>query len=320
MKRTFIAILFTIFIPLHYMSQTIETSESNGNVAIYTGEVERENRMVKVYQCSTPEGSIVARNPQEFLCSIGSHMSIQLLAIDYILDDVIVENNPHLKYGDLSASPEILNVENLKIKGQGNKSRLLVRSRRSETLEFYSSKNIEISHLQSGHLEQSREDYCDAGVIKFMDSEGIHIHHVDLFGSGIFGVMIYTSKKLHFHDSVIHDCTWGAIEVAYLQDALFERIEIRNNIASDSLIGVRNSSNLRFHDLVVHGNKGSRKYEATYGGIMFGGFDNHEVTLDGLNAYNNTVDYFEYQKGQIRVIRGDTSSFRFPSQTDEEED
>ena len=78
-------------------------------------------------------------------------------------------------------------------------------------LSFENCSYVELNNLVLGHEVQP--GHCSGDVIHFYESKGINVKECDLYGCGAYGISVYRCDDVSINDSVIHDCTYGCMNV-----------------------------------------------------------------------------------------------------------
>lgn len=77
-------------------------------------------------------------------------------------------------------------------------------------LSFDLCNNIDIANLKIGHVETGT---CEGNVIDAYRCSDVHFYNMDIYGCGVYGIgALNGTKDVYVYDSIIHDCSYGAIE------------------------------------------------------------------------------------------------------------
>ena len=105
-----------------------------------------------------------------------------------------------------------------------NPARVVCECPMARVLSFENCNYVDINHIVFGH--EIEPGHCSGDVLDFTDSNGISVNGCDLYGCGAYGLSVYRSRDVSVNDSVIHDCTYGCMNVydgnAYVNNTRFE--------------------------------------------------------------------------------------------------
>ncbi|MCL2260099.1 MAG: right-handed parallel beta-helix repeat-containing protein [Fibromonadales bacterium] len=184
-----------------------------------------------IFECPNISGKrdIAVETPHEFVCAIGSNRNILLSEGVYNFSDCALGNiaNNHVSWqnGQLN----VLNVQDMSIRGTGSKpSELVVDSRDAYVMTFKDSKNITIENVSAGHSEAA--DGCEAGVFEFSNSSNIKINKTNMYGSGTVGLSIKYVNDMEVTNSTIYECTQSIMEIMNSSNISFKNCLFRDNM------------------------------------------------------------------------------------------
>ena len=148
---------------------------------------------------------------------------------------------------------DLVGVNNLTIRGAGKNCHIVVNPRYANVINLYRCRNIRLERLTMGHTE---EGYCEGGVIYAENSQNITVANCDLYGCGTYGLEAWTCKKIAMESTVIHDCSYGIMQLLGVEDATFTDCDFVRCREFD-LVGVRSDSkNILFKRCRFAQNKG----------------------------------------------------------------
>ena len=117
------------------------------------------------------------------------------------------------------------NFHNLVIRGKHNSS-IEVNPRYSFCLNYLDCDGCKLENLTIGHTEGG---YCDGGVIGYKGGNRNFIFHCDLYGCGTYGIEASETRELTVHDTNIHDCTYGIMELWNCLGVTFKSCDFFSN-------------------------------------------------------------------------------------------
>ena len=148
---------------------------------------------------------------------------------------------------------DLVGVRNLTIRG-GKGCKLVVEPRYANVLNFYNCNNIRIERLTIGHTD---EGYCEGGVIYAENSENISIANCDLYGCGTYGLEARDCRKISMIRTVIHDCSYGIMQIIGSHDCTFTDCDFVRCREFDLVTVGGNSQGTRFTRCRFAENKGT---------------------------------------------------------------
>ena len=180
-----------------------------------------------------PDAVFQVSTVDELLEAIGPDRVIRL-------EDGVYNLTEAKSYGDLNAGEYwhwvdaydgyqlvIRNVAGLWLEGSdAQRCSIVTEPRYANVLAADSSDDLHISNLTAGHTPG--EGYCSGGVLDFYSCSRVWIRNCDLYGCGTYGITASESFSVIAGNTVIHDCTYGAIETFNCRDVRFVDGKIRN--------------------------------------------------------------------------------------------
>lgn len=107
----------------------------------------------------------------------------------------------------------ITGVDDLLISGGSEnpeETELVIDPRYAAVLRFDKCNDVKIANLKIGHVEQAD---CEGNVIDLSGCGGARFYNTDIYGCGVYGISAFDgSSDIYVYDSVIHDCSYGAVE------------------------------------------------------------------------------------------------------------
>lgn len=158
---------------------------------------------------------------------------------------VLLLNSEHYQLPDEEVIIE--NISNLELIGiLDHYTKITTSNKYNAVLRFISSNHIKLDNLSLGHWPE--EGYCEGNVLVFDHCELVITDRCDLFGSGLIGLEVITSKKINCYNSVIRDCSVDIMDVNRLSDVCFKECSFYLN--EKNTINYRESKfdNCTFYD------------------------------------------------------------------------
>ena len=109
--------------------------------------------------------------------------------------------------------------------GAEGKVKLIAQPRYAEVMSFADCDILELTGLTLGHTETGRGE---GGVLRFEGCESVYLEHMDLYGCGTYGIETRDVGRLTVLDSVIHDCSYGMMQLYSTVYAEFDGCTFRD--------------------------------------------------------------------------------------------
>lgn len=119
----------------------------------------------------------------------------------------------------------IRNIHDLTIVGDYN-THILVDPAYAYVLNFVNCNNLKIENLTMGHTV---EGYCTGGVVGLQGCNKVSISYSDLYGCGAYGIVAEKSSGIEMYHSIIHDCSYGIMQLFDVKDAYFSSCDFVRN-------------------------------------------------------------------------------------------
>ena len=217
----------------------VESSNTRDNRKLY----KLDSKPLTEYEKTLPQlinNEVTVSNVYEFVESIGPNRKILLKPGVYDLNYLTHRiQNDYVRWFceyDENTFGELFieNVANLTIEGLGDREVEIVTRRTDErVLSFFDSENIVLKNIIAGHglndYGSINSDGCTAAVLYFAGSNNIKIESCDLYGCGSYAISVRSVKGINVLDSILEECTSGAVNASNLQNAVFDNCVFSNN-------------------------------------------------------------------------------------------
>lgn len=111
-------------------------------------------------------------------------------------------------------------INNLTLEGLGDKPvEIVVEPRYADVLTFLNCTKISLKNIKAGHTIE--KGYCTGGVLNFDLSKDIDISNSIFYGCGTYGIIAKDTENLKFLNSIIEECTYGAMTISGCKDFTF---------------------------------------------------------------------------------------------------
>ena len=269
-----------------------------------------------------PETVIEVRTVDELVNAIGPDRVIRLADGEYNLsraDSYARQVNSDFWYwegGYEGYQLKIFGVRNLYLFGSGSdRCSIVTEPRYANVICFADCEGLGLQGLRVGHTPG--QGYCSGGVLDFAGCSDIMIDACDLYGCGTLGIAAANCRDLTAENTVIHDCTYGAIEATSCSSFRFLGGRIENcGISKDpdysdgwmgfELIRADNCSFFAVVNTEITGNVVQTLFSSS-GSIGFYvlGCEIRGNTIGFREeAYDNNGEYFGYSNGNVFSVRG----------------
>ncbi len=121
----------------------------------------------------------------------------------------------------------ISDVDNFSIvaANSGQKTELVVSPRYADVLSFADCGEIDLVGLTLGHTPTG---ICAGDVLRYNNCALVYLKDMDLYGCGAYGIVANGIYQLAMIDSVIHDCSYGIMEMTDCNYNVFNDCTFRN--------------------------------------------------------------------------------------------
>ena len=119
----------------------------------------------------------------------------------------------------------------LTIQGEGmDKVTISAVPRYATVLNFNTCNNITLKGFTAGHTEAPA--FCAGNVLGFDNCRETTIDECGMFGCGVLGISAQNCTDMTVTDSVIYDCSYGAVYLYGTRNVLFDGCTIRDHAAA----------------------------------------------------------------------------------------
>lgn len=249
-----------------------------------------ESEVTKVVGENVPEEHIVARTVDELIAAIGSDRVVQLPDGEFKLTDARSyggdTGSEFVRWRDCGDGYELVleNVENLYLvgHGQGN-TRIVTEPRYANVLHFAWCENVNLVSLTAGHTPAP--GYCAGGVLYFENADGMNVTDCDLYGCGTLGIEAVSCRRVTATDTVIRECSYGAVEARSCFDVRFVGGKIidcgvKNDFSAFDLFLAQATTGFAVFNTEIHGNKAQ---------TLLHSVNSPEVQMRGCNVRYNMI-------------------------------
>ena len=189
-------------------------------------------------------------------------------------------------------------VRNLTIEGEGGKDQVTIvtRPRSADVLKFLGASNVAVKGVTCGHTQMP--DACQGAVISLYGCRDVSIRESELFGCGTIGIQANECWKIRCEDTMIKECSTGAIEIANSYDVTFNNCEFHDCEAHDGYAGLYlvetyNTTVLGIYNTLIHDNHLIEFVESS---------NSHGVEIAGCRVYDNRFETgFDVYGDTVRV-------------------
>jgi hypothetical protein len=229
--------------------------------------------------CLEAQTQVRVATARELIRAIASDSTVVLAPGKYLLSEVAQTANPAVSWDEVSDGRELVitGLNKLTLHApQG--ATLLASPRYAFTLAFVDCHDLVLEGLTIGHTEAG---FCTGGVIYFDACTGVRIGRCELFGSGTVGIDATDSSGITVQDSIIRDCTDGALWLTRVQDLRFKKVLISGDGFSP-LISIDSSRSVGFETCRILRNTG--------GGLLWITGDSERVALSDTEIKFNQAE------------------------------
>ncbi|MBO7359474.1 MAG: right-handed parallel beta-helix repeat-containing protein, partial [Clostridia bacterium] len=242
-------------------------------------------------ETQTPYETINVSTADEFISAIGSNRRIVLAPGEYDLSGTAGYGTAqgadyYWEYTYDDGYSLVLDVvNNLTIEGEGGAEEvsIVTRPRSAAVLKFIGGKDVTVKGVTVGHTVLP--DACQGPVIALYGCRNVAINDSVLFGCGTIGVQADECWKIRCENTVIKECTAGAMEIANSYDVTFDGCEFRDIRAHEGYPGLYvicayNTTFLGIYNTAIHDNNVGALADCS---------NSNGVELAGCRVYGNKV-------------------------------
>ncbi|MBR4236304.1 MAG: right-handed parallel beta-helix repeat-containing protein [Clostridia bacterium] len=201
-------------------------------------------------------------------------------------------------------------VRNLTIAGEGGAEQvsIITEPRSADVLKLLGANNVTIKGVTCGHTQLP--DACQGAVINLYGCCGVSIQDSVLYGCGTIGVLANECWKLRCENTVIKECSTGALDIANSYDVVFDKCEFHDCEAHDGYAGpylVESYNNTLFgiYNTLIYNNhvdcfvESSNTHVLELAGCRV--YDNRFETGFAVSGDNVSVEYCEFRNNGLKA-------------------
>ena len=181
------------------------------------------------------------------------------------------------------------NFQNLVIRGAGNSS-IEVDPRYAFVINFVNCDGCVVENLTLGHTELGS---CQGGVIGYNGGWRNVIKECDMYGCGTYGIDATRTSSLSVYRSVIHDCTYGILQLNSCQSVKFYTCDF-HSCREFGLVECRGCDDIAFDDCQFYDNEGT----------LF--LSDCELLL-----LNSVICHTDYKIGDVEMIKNPAGGTKY---------
>ncbi|WP_316163387.1 right-handed parallel beta-helix repeat-containing protein [Bradyrhizobium sp. SZCCHNRI20481] len=150
--------------------------------------------------------------------SVSSHRIVHVSSVEILLNDGFPLATENVRWNSVFDGKELViaGVEHFEI--EGDDAALLVEPQYSWVITFENCRNIAITDLTLGHVSAG---YCQGGVLRFVNCNGVKVRNCDLYGSGTYGFEFENCADVDVDNTTVRDCSYGILKISNSQNITF---------------------------------------------------------------------------------------------------
>ncbi len=200
---------------------------------------------------------VTVSNVDELFAALGSNKHIKLKPGVYNISDLkqgYSESNNIYWHEEYDGNELVLNgIYNLTLEGLGEEpAEIVVEPRYADVLTFLNCTKISLKNIKAGHTLAKGE--CAGGVLNFESSKDIDISNSSFYGSGTYGIIALNTENLKFNNSIIEECTNGAMTISNCKEFAFTN-SIFRQCEGFKLFNIQSSSNIVYDKCEISENE-----------------------------------------------------------------
>lgn len=123
---------------------------------------------------------------------------------------------------------DICNIENFRLIGSGvDFTSIVVEPRYANVIGFVNCITLTIRGITMGHTPE--KGYCTGNVLYFNSCDDVYLSDLDLYGCGIYGIAANGLTYAVINNTVIHDCSYGALDIRNSYALSFNNCQMKDN-------------------------------------------------------------------------------------------
>lgn len=240
---------------------------------------------------------ITVENADQFVDAIGPNRTIQIKGGPIYLANITQRKSGKyykLNEGDDGFELEIINVDNLRIVGVGNKPvGIITKPSYGNVIIFDNCNDIIIENINAGHGPE--KGHCEGGVFLIRNSNNFTINKSIMYGSGAEGITAYQVTGLKCNNSIIKECTRSIMSFDFCNEIEFNNCKFIDN-ENNNLILLTECMNIQYNTCSFSNNL------STWGDYFFYTSKSLSIVLKDCLLNNNTATYFCNTEKSLELI------------------
>ena len=210
----------------------------------------------------------------------------------------------------------VYGLQNFSIVAEKPGIEVVAAPRYAAVIRFESCQDLRLDGFTAGHTDGAGT--CTGAVLNFANCSGVEIEHCDLYGCGTYGVEAERCRELAVRDSVIRDCSYGAVSVLNSSAVRIDGCTVYGIENYNGVFWFSGSSGA-VTNCLIRNCTGSALAWSNYSQLFFGGCevsgntlngmfwaDTNPITVEGCAFRRNEGGwYFEEWSPSLRAVRGD---------------
>jgi hypothetical protein len=220
-------------------------------------------------------------NAKQLVAAIRSNTTVILKPGVYDLSEAYGTQGKETRWDEVYDGSELVlsGISNLTLQGEEGVE-IVSPALYAFILTLEDCENVVLTDLVLGHEPQGE---CSGGVIRVNGGTGIEINGCELYGCGTIGLECRNAYSVNVDNSVIRNCSYGAVDVSDTSYLYFLSTTFSDN-GSYPLINARQTEELGINSCTISGNEGDTLFSVEgEGSFVYAEFSTIE---------NNAVNYF----------------------------
>lgn len=199
---------------------------------------------------------VLITNVKELLTHLGSNKTLLLESGDYILEGGTSIQNPHIKSEWAIDSYNLIfqNLKNMTIKALHPEDPPRIASTQFDVtvLNFENCSHILLENIWVGHFVE--KGGCGGGCISTFNSTHFKFNHVQLYGSGVFGIEARSSQHFEFKNTKVFECTGYIVDLSSCTNFNYINCEFLDNKCYRNAFTFKDSKQVHFVNSLIKNN------------------------------------------------------------------
>lgn len=198
-----------------------------------------------------PSAPIAVESVADLLKNASSRRMVIVKDASFIISDAFPSSSSNIRWHEVNDGKELSIYGVTDFDLRGDRASILAAPQHAWVLTFDYCHNITLRDLTFGHIE---EGYCQGGVLRFRNCQGIKVKSCDLYGSGTYGLAFEDCTEVEIDETIVRDCSYGILNITDCKAIRFTACSFRNNRQFDLCNFAGETAEIMFKNCVFENN------------------------------------------------------------------